>query len=720
MTPPMEDRTAPNTSGYRRDLDGLRGIAIAFVVIFHVFVNRVSGGVDVFLLLSGFFFLGSQLRNAERPGQSINPWWSIWRTMRRLLPSLLLVVGTALLVYAVLPAFRSFELISQFPASVLYYQNWMLIDLEQDYNAASADVSPLQHLWSMSVQGQFYLSAILLICFIAFLSRTFAAEPSQSKVLRTTMLTILSVVTVASFIYAIFLHQSDQALNYYSTFSRLWELTLGGLLALLITRIRLPQWLPRGPIAMVGLLMMLSTGFLIDGAKYFPGPATLWPLIGAALVVLAGGGADVSTRILSSKPMVWLGDIAYALYLWHWPILIVAIFVLNRSEVGLRLGTAVIVLSVILAWITHRFLERPLMQKGRRPARGSKPAASAMHTLRSSRAAQARAVVALGLAVVMVLCISAPERRESALAVARSAEADPERYPGALSVTENLPVPDGVRPLPSPEFANSLYPDATYDGCIALATREPSDLELTKHLKDPDDDDPEMCFYGDEDAEQTIVLVGGSHTEHWFTPIEAIAGEQGYRVLVILRQGCAATLSDVAGRSTDCTEFGRTAADYILDLDPEMIITSGTRPGSERTDYTPDGYVEFWDLMLENGIAVGTIRDNPWPYDQDGELFNPVSCYSRTGDLAACGMDRDWVMSPDDDAANYLAGNPNAVTMDFTDAMCPDGFCPPVIGNLYVYRDNNHLTELFARTLTNEMRVQLAPFLEELSARRAG
>ena len=717
MTPPKEDRTAPNTSGYRRDLDGLRGIAIAFVVIFHVFVNRVSGGVDVFLLLSGFFFLGSQLRNAERPEQSINPWWSIWRTMRRLLPSLLLVVGTVLLAYAVLPAFRSLDLIRQIPASVLYYQNWMLIDQKQDYNAASADVSPLQHLWSMSVQGQFYLGAILLICFIALLTRTAKARPSA---IRRIMMVVLALITAASFLYAIHLHETDQALNYYSTFSRLWELTLGGVLALAITRIRMPQWLPRGVLTMVGLVMILSTGFIIDGSMFFPGPATLWPLIGAALVVIAGGGSDLTTRLLSSRPMVWLGDIAYSLYLWHWPILIITMFVLNRYQVGLRLGIAVIVLSLALAWLTHRYVEKPLSQHSRRPKIDSAPVAEAVDNLRNSSTARARAAAAAGLSLLMVICIFADTQRYSALETARYTDLDPDVYPGARSVTEGAVVPEGISPEPSAEFATRMLPATAYDGCIALSTEDPTYIEDRKHLRPGDGVEPDMCYYGDVDADKTIVLVGGSHSEQWFVPLDTIAREQGYRLFVMLRQGCPATLLPVLGVNENCDAWGRAAADYIVDLDPEMIVTTGTRPGTERTDYTPEGYVEFWDQMLQNDISVATIRDNPWPYDDEGRLFDPMSCYARLKDVEACGVERDWVMSPIDDAAQVLDGVPDTLTIDFTDILCPDGFCPPVLGNIYVWRDDNHLTDLIARTLTDEMRVQLAPFLEELTARREG
>ena len=149
--------------GYRYDLDGLRGVAIALVVVFHVFVGRVSGGVDVFLFLSGFFFVGSQLRRLERPGASLNPWWPLWRTLRRLVPALILtlaatVAGVALVARHLLGT----DLAEQVAASAGYAQNWVLYAQDREYAAASGDASPLQHLWSMAVQGQFYLLVIAL------------------------------------------------------------------------------------------------------------------------------------------------------------------------------------------------------------------------------------------------------------------------------------------------------------------------------------------------------------------------------------------------------------------------------------------------------------------------------------------------------------------------------------------------------------------------------
>src|ERR1700755_2453461 len=206
-------QTAPETRAgfYRHDLDGLRGIAIALVAMFHVWFGRVSGGVDVFLALSGFFFGGKLLRAALNPGGgragSLSPVPEVIRLVRRLLPALVVVLaGCALLTVLVQPETRWETFADQSLASLGYYQNWELASTVADYLRAGESVSPLQHIWSMSVQGQFYISFLALVFGFAFLLRRRLGDR-----LRTAFVVLLTTLTVASFGYAIVAHQASQA-----------------------------------------------------------------------------------------------------------------------------------------------------------------------------------------------------------------------------------------------------------------------------------------------------------------------------------------------------------------------------------------------------------------------------------------------------------------------------------------------------------------------------
>ncbi|OBG31820.1 hypothetical protein A5672_26435 [Mycobacterium alsense] len=157
---------------YRYDLDGLRGIAIALVAMFHVWFGRVSGGVDVFLALSGFFFGGKVLRAALSPELTLSPAAEVIRLVRRLLPALVVVLaGCAVLTILVQPETRWETFADQSLASLGYYQNWELANTVSDYLRAGEAVSPLQHIWSMSVQGQFYVGFLLLAAGCAYAMR---------------------------------------------------------------------------------------------------------------------------------------------------------------------------------------------------------------------------------------------------------------------------------------------------------------------------------------------------------------------------------------------------------------------------------------------------------------------------------------------------------------------------------------------------------------------
>src|ERR1700755_3580434 len=188
------------TSFYRYDLDGLRGVAIALVAMFHVWFGRVSGGVDVFLALSGFFFGGKVLRAALNPAVSLSPVAEVARLVRRLLPALVVVLAAcAVLTVLVQPETRWETFADQSLASLGYYQNWELASTVADYLRAGEAVSPLQHIWSMSVQGQFYIASLALVFGFAFLFRRRLGDR-----LRTTFVLLLSALAGASFVYAIF------------------------------------------------------------------------------------------------------------------------------------------------------------------------------------------------------------------------------------------------------------------------------------------------------------------------------------------------------------------------------------------------------------------------------------------------------------------------------------------------------------------------------------
>lgn len=284
---------------YRHDLDGLRGLAIGLVVVFHVWAERVSGGVDIFLALSGFFFTGMLLRRSTATeGPAIVP--VLRRTARRLLPPLVAVLATILAVtVAYIPYTRWETTAREALASLLYFQNWVLAASPSNYRTADASVSPMQHLWSMAVQVQFYLFSLLAIATLAWLCRRYALP------LRRVLTATLIVVSLASFWYAYDLGGRAQSLAYYDTFARSWELFAGALLAVLAYRVTLSPAI-RNAVSVAALLVVLGCGIVINGVDHYPGPLALVP-VGAAIALIALGPDTTTGRLLATRPFTELG-----------------------------------------------------------------------------------------------------------------------------------------------------------------------------------------------------------------------------------------------------------------------------------------------------------------------------------------------------------------------------------------------------------------------------
>lgn len=681
---------------YRYDLDGLRGVAIAFVVLFHVFVGRVSGGVDVFLLLSGYFFLGSQLRYAQREDASLNPWWPLWRTIRRLVPLLVTVLAVTVAVIAIVtPQLRQLTLGKQVLASLFYYQNWELAEQGAAYGAASDTTSPLQHLWSMAVQGQFYVFAILLGWVVAAILR----DQRHRGVNRVTTAApiagpVLILVTAASFLYALYLHGVDQELNYYSTFSRMWELTLGAVLFLYAGKVVLWQWV-RAALGAIGLAMVVTTGLIFDGAAVFPGPAALYPLGGAALVIL---GAGWPARLLASGFARWLGDIAYALYLWHWPLLIISTAYLEDAEPPVWLGIVVIAASLLLADLSHRCIEKPLRQHSKRPKVGERRVRAAATGLRRNYSARLRAAGGVTVALVASGLIGVPASWQASVEEVEEGGLDANDYPGARVLT-GAQAPEDVPYAPDPYLLAETVAPAWAAGCMSTFNDPPDELPPDWYTG-PDAD---HCDFGDSTSDITVYLIGGSHAEQWMAPLDALGKEHGFKVVPYVRQSCPAFAQELDGIFTeDCVDFNRVLLERLEDEPPDLVVSTSTRPLRERgevQDRVPQSYPTLWQFLADLEIPFFGLRDNPWFVDEDGEGEFVSQCLDITDDRTFCGRPRDAVYAPTDPAEPYFDDMDAMRSVDTSEWFCPDGFCAAEMGNIYMWRDDNHMSNDFALSL---------------------
>ena len=648
--------TAPATGSlvrvHRPELQGLRAVAVTLVVVYHVWFGRVSGGVDVFFVVSGFLLTGQLARAADQGPLALGRRWS--RTLVRLLPSAVVVlVATAAAGMLVLPEGRWSQTLHEVVAAAVFLENWQLAADAVDYAARSNMSSPVQHFWSLSIQGQFFLVWPLLVALVALAARGDAARMRAH-------LTVTTVgVFVVSLTFSVALTATNQPLAYFHSLTRLWEFALGGLLALTIDGVRLRQR-TRVRLGWVGLVGLLACGAVLRVGDVFPGAAALWPTGCAVLVLLAGrtGARWGVDRLLTARPLRYVGDLSYPLYLWHWPVLVFCLVLTGRDRLDLATGAGVVALSVVLAVLTHHLVEEPVP---RLPGGGFR-------------------VAVAGLAAVF---LAAGLWQVEAMQQAQGAgEVGDIRYPGALALAVGEPEPAPLLPPPV-----SVYDDwvriENWD-CVPM-TRFPMDA----------------CTRPVESPQRRIVVVGDSHTQQLAGLLVPIAERHGWQLTVIARGACPfSTASEVVPDEPDCLAWGEAAIAEIADLQPDAVVTLASRDVRVGlTEQTPPGFVARWQQLAQLGIPVLAIRDNPrfdrsmpdcvqGPPTADDDLVAPV-----------CGVDRAAVYAAEPPWTHVPDVPPNVRFLDIADRVCGPAFCPAVIGNVQVYLDDNHLTASYSTSM---------------------
>ncbi|BBZ08092.1 acyltransferase [Mycolicibacterium doricum] len=688
--------TGTRSSGfYRHDLDGLRGVAIALVAVFHVWFGRVSGGVDVFLALSGFFFGGRLLRMVLTQGAPMRPFPELSRLVRRLLPALVVVLAaSAVLTILIQPETRWETFADQSLASLGYYQNWELAITSSDYLRAGETVSPLQHIWSMSVQGQFYIAFLALIFTVGLLFRRIL-----HRHLRTILVVLLTTLTIASFVYAVVAHNDDQATAYYNSFARAWELLLGALAGALVPYIRWPMWL-RSIVATVALAAILACGWFVDGVEEFPGPWALVPVGAAIAFILSAanrgpaGRLPTPNRLLATRVFVTLGSMAYSLYLWHWPLLIFWLAYTGESRVDFWQGAAVLAVSAALAWLTMHYIEEPLRYRGPAPAVATAPL----------RARLRRPTIALGSVVALLgvaLTATSFTWREHVTVQRANGEElvslSTQDYPGAMALIDKVRV--AKLPMrPSVLEAKKDLPASTIDGCI-------SDFDNVGVIN---------CTYGDKTAPRTIALAGGSHAEHWITALDRLGRTHDFKVVTYLKMGCPLTTEEtplVMGDNRPypkCHEWNSRVMPKLLADKPDYVFTTSTRPWNIKDgDVMPSTYLGIWEALSRNNIPILAMRDTPWLV-RDGQPYVPADCLADGGDAVSCGIERSEVLSDDNPTLAYVNRFPMLKPLDMSDAVCRKDYCRVVEGNVLLYHDAHHISTTYMRTMTAELGRQIA------------
>jgi peptidoglycan/LPS O-acetylase OafA/YrhL len=337
------------------EVQGVRTLALALVAAYHIWFGKVSGGVDVFLFISAFLLTRSMIESAER-GERARPFSTILRRFARLLPltltAVLLIVAASLLW---LPTSETPMILTQGFASSTYWENIYLQGQQIDYFAADrSTASPFQHYWSLAVQGQVFVLWPLLFALLWLVAKVTKLDT------RKVALGGFGLVLVLGFAFSVRYTEVNQQAAYFDMFARLWEFAAGSVLALVMPWLRVPVAL-RVVFGWLGVIGIVLCGWVLPVEASFPGWAALWPILSAALVVMsAGAGRFGAGVLLNNDFMQQAAKYSFALYLTHWPVLVVYLFVARVDEVSFIVGAGLLGVSFALAWVLTRFVESPI------------------------------------------------------------------------------------------------------------------------------------------------------------------------------------------------------------------------------------------------------------------------------------------------------------------------------------------------------------------------
>lgn len=647
------------TSRRRYDIQGLRAVAVLAVVIYHAGVPFLPGGyvgVDAFFVISGFLITSHLLSGLRRDGRVRFASFYAKR-VRRILPASFVVLAAsvvgALIFY---PPLLVREVWQGAVATAFYVPNVLFAAQGTNYLAETTP-SLFQHYWSLGIEEQFYLVWPLLLA----LGFAWFKRPKA-------LLAIVAGLVLISFVACVFLTFRQQPFAFFLLPTRAWELGVGGLAAFVLTyRPRVLDGVAAAVVGWVGVIGIVACAVFFTSDTPFPGYWAALPVLATVAVIIAGDSraAGSPLGVLSTRPMLFLGEISYSLYLVHWPIREI-----TQAAVGFEnplpvWGTVLLaVVSVPVAWLTWRFVEQP----GRE--------GSWLAKARPRRSLLAAAAASVAVAVIAT---------------------------GTYAYSNTRPLNNGqdaaATVVSAPPVFTGYVPENLRPGLRSVADDQPVIYADGCHL-DFSDTKPADCVYGDANAPR-IVLFGDSHAAQWFPALLAYAESNGYAVENQTKSSCPSIGAQVLRNEVpyvECSQWRDAVIDKINAEAPAMVVLSNYGIATLAGD--PDDYAGAWQAALSTTLErinapEVVIADTP------NLQHTPSVCLSANLDNAdECGQPRSVALgSPTRAAEQDAATAAGARYLDLSDVMCTTDRCDPVIGDTLAYRDAHHLTATFSGEL---------------------
>lgn len=648
---------------YRLEIEGLRTIAALLVAIYHIWFGRVSGGVDVFFVISGFLITTTIISTINKTGE-FKFWPYISKLIKRLFPALLFIMAVVVVLgFFFLPASIHEKTIREVIASILYYQNWQLAFSNTDYLDSSQMKSPVEHFWALSIQGQFYLIWFVIFTIILWIIKKFSVSNTRKLIN-----IFLGTLFVASLIYSIYLTSVNQPFAYFITFTRVWEFALGGLICVNLSLIKVNKVVAT-IIGWLGLIGLVLTGVIFDVSRMFPGYIALWPMTCAVLIIISGTSELKFgvKRFLSLPIMVKIGGIAFGIYLWHWVLL--QYYRYNISDnVGILQGLAIIMLSIILSSLMTRFIEKPI-----RSLADNKVAFKKLGVLAS--------VNVLLISSFLFVDYSKKKKLEEQLAT--------HEYLGAMA---DYTKSNDIEPQPSFSVAFDDLPISHFDQ--KYTGLKESEIKVGE--------------YGNTKTyDKTIALIGGSTTEHWLGAFIKATENSNYRILIITRSGSKFT----SGYKEDDLRYlwVKNVMDYLKDADVDLVVSQVTSADTVK-DIVHQSIVNQLQMVKdEYGMEILALRDSP------RYSFNVLESLETRGEEETTKqMNSEENQKDEKFWDKFAAENKTMYKLDLTKNFQVDGKFVPIKGDVVIYRDHKHMTNTYSESFAPVIKEEIESIFKDI------
>ncbi|CAH0992848.1 hypothetical protein SIN8267_02985 [Sinobacterium norvegicum] len=616
---------------YRPDIDGLRALAILPVLLFHAGIPGFSGGyigVDIFFVISGYLITSIIIREVNEQQFSYRDFWA--RRARRILPaSTAMIIATLVTGWFILSPADYVELAVSAREQAYFASNFFFSS-NAGYFDGPSEFKPLLHTWSLSVEEQFYLFFPL---FFITVHRFFPKHKRAAIILLLLLSLVVSLVLISS----------QPTSTFYLLHTRAWEMLIGSLLAIAPINLAMRQRpILCEVISLSGLITIVSCIFFYDDTTVFPGAAAIPPTVAVAAIIWANSYSNTWVkRLCTLPPAIWVGLISYSLYLWHWPVIAYTHYY-HVGEFTLALKLGLIAVSLILAYLSWRFIETPFRLKQLFPSNNA-------------------ILIAAAIALIAIAVVSQTIRRDGGY---------PERLPEHAF-----------------KFAQALSRSDDQRRCANLtnsAIREGN-----------------ICQFGNNQAKPTLLIWGDSHAEALLASMKSAAEESNTAVLFASKSNCRPILvpSEPHGR---CQQFNNSMfalasnhgiTDVLLvshwNRASYNAASSDSLASAERNEFKQQ-FNATVDKLQAQDIRVWVAKQVP--------VQNTLDVAHELTKLAMQGLPTDTINLPIADHLHkqrYVNNVIDASTvnaLDPTPYLCSEQWCPAEENGLALYKDSDHLS----------------------------